>query len=811
MSAHVVDVRSLPVLPELADHVIRMALEDDMSVARVSALIERDQALTARILSLANSSYYKRSRSIYTVRDAVVVIGFDAVRTVSLGVSVLDMFPTVKGTNLDLKSFWRHSMACAFYAEAMMGVVNSRNVAKAFCAGLLHDIGKLVLDRTRPREYAAVLEEAAKGTMSLSEVEKEMLGTTHADVGREVIAHWRLPRLYEESVWSHHAPVQILDEEQYQLSGILHIANILAHMTSAGASGNRFPQKLTNPLLKRFGLSADILDSLMEKVPGQIDAICEEIGIGRPVEGLFGIVNTANTRLTDISLQLKRHADEARKAKRHADGLIGLLGELNDSTRISDALEKASGSLQDAGIIRSFLGGLKAGGYYLVYEVTPERSSRFIRVKDEELKAMIFSRQSLVGTMLPNGVFVYYEPATGEAGEDHSFMSAVVGAISSSLRRIHMESSMAEGEDSLRKALKGAADDKQKAEDALSLNQELMDASPYGLCLLDENNRVRLENESSREIRRALGIAGDDLLAALPGDSREECRELHAAVESGREAALIWHDRTRSFRVETKPVKINNWLLIVFCDITSELEEERRKVAYARMTTVGNLAASMAHNMKSPLGAIHGFGSIIKDDLSQGRLQVLRNGQDDEDFKDMISNIITGSENLLKIVNQLLSFTRKWESLEGEINIEGFVDGIFQIVSAQANSAGVKLAREIEVDTARTRAEALEQVLINLLINAVKASSQGSRVVLKASRKDGGVEFAVTDSGIGMDQDQIVKIFDPLYTAWPVKTGMGLGLSLAKDIVDSMGGRIDVTSSPGKGSTFSVWIPEGKG
>lgn len=811
MNAHAVDVRSLPVLPELADHVIRMALEDDVSVARISALIEKDQALTARILSLANSSYYKRSRSIYTVRDAVVVIGFDAVRTVALGVSVLDMFPTVKGTNLNLKSFWRHSMACALYAEAMMGAVNSRNVAKAFCAGLLHDIGKLVLDRTRPREYAAVLEEAANGTRPLSEVEKEMLGTTHADVGREVIAHWKLPRLYEESIWSHHAPVQILDEEQYQLSGILHIANILAHMTSAGASGNRFPQKLTTPLLKRFGLSADVLDSLMEKVSGQIDAICKEIGIGKPVEGLFGIVNTANTRLADISLQLKQRADEARKAKRNADVLIGLLGKLNDSARISDALEKASGSLLEAGLIRSFLGGIKAGGYHLVYEVTPERSSRFIRVKDEELKAIIFSRQSLVGTMLPSGVFVYFEPADGEAAEDHAFISAVVGAISSSLRRIYMESSMAEGEDSLRKALEIAAEEKQKAIDALSINQELMNASPYGLCLLDENSRVRLENESSREIRRDLGIAGDDLLVAMPDDSREECRRLHTAIDSRQESAFDWHERGRSFRIETKPVKVNNWLLVVFRDITSELQDQRRKVAYARMTTVGNLAASMAHNMKSPLGAIHGFGSIIRDDLNQGRLKVLRNGQEDEDFGEMIANIITGSENLLKIVNQLLSFTRKWESPEGEIDVEGFVDGIFQIVSAQANSAGVKLVREIEVSTVRTRAEALEQVLINLLINAVKASSQGSQVVLRVSRKDGGVEFAVTDFGIGMDQDQIMKIFDPLYTAWPVKTGMGLGLSLAKDIVDSMGGHIDVTSSPGKGSTFSVWIPEGKG
>ena len=76
MKSDIIDVGAVPVLPELADHVIRMALEDDVSVAKFAGLIEKDQALTARILSLANSTYYKRSRSIYTVRDAVVVIGF---------------------------------------------------------------------------------------------------------------------------------------------------------------------------------------------------------------------------------------------------------------------------------------------------------------------------------------------------------------------------------------------------------------------------------------------------------------------------------------------------------------------------------------------------------------------------------------------------------------------------------------------------------------------------------------------------------------------------------------------------------------
>jgi signal transduction histidine kinase len=424
---------------------------------------------------------------------------------------------------------------------------------------------------------------------------------------------------------------------------------------------------------------------------------------------------------------------------------------------------------------------------------------------------MILSRHGLAGMTLPAGVFVYFEPENEEIGKAHAFLSAVTGAVLSSLRRIHMESTMIEEKDVLRKALQNASEEKQKAEDALRLNQELVDASPYGLCLLDENNRVKLENESSREARRFLDISGGELIQALKVDSGGSSRELQDAIESRREVGIVLQSHSKSFRVETKPILVNNWMLVMFRDISNELEEQRRKVAYARMSTVGNLAASMAHNMKSPLGAIHGFGSIIKDDLNQGRIQVLRGGREDEDFRGMILNIITGSENLLKIVNQLLNFTRKWDRPEGETDVEGFVEGLFQIISPQANSAGVKLSRKIGVDTVRIRAEALEQVLINLLINAVKASSQGSEVVLEASRREGGVEFTVRDFGIGMDQEQISKIFDPLYTAWPVKTGMGLGLSLAKDIIDSMGGRIDVSSSPGKGSVFTVWIPEGKG
>jgi signal transduction histidine kinase len=165
----------------------------------------------------------------------------------------------------------------------------------------------------------------------------------------------------------------------------------------------------------------------------------------------------------------------------------------------------------------------------------------------------------------------------------------------------------------------------------------------------------------------------------------------------------------------------------------------------------------------------------------------------------------------LKIVNQLLSFTRKWESSEDEVGLEGFVEGIFQLIGAQANASGVALVKDVQPIQVRMKADAIEQVIINLLMNAINASSKGSQILVRVHRSKGGIEFSVVDHGIGMDNDQVKKIFDPLYTAWPLKTGMGLGLSLAKEIVDSLGGMIRVSSKLAEGSTFTVWIPEGKG
>ncbi|MEA3223646.1 MAG: HDOD domain-containing protein [Thermodesulfobacteriota bacterium] len=809
MNPDVLDVQSIPVLPELASRVLKMALEDDVSIVKLASLIEKDQVLTARTLSVANSSYYRRSRRIYTVRDAIVAMGMETVRVIVLGMCVLDMFPQIKASKLNYKAFWKHSIACAVYARAMMEAIDTTLKEKAFFAGLLHDIGKLVLNQTMTDAYGNVLDKAMDVSKPLLDFEQEILGINHAEVGRSALSQWKLPEIYGESVGCHHAPMKVIDDDQYRISGVVHIADAITHMNCIGASGNNFPQKITEPLLKRFGLGFDTMDDLMNRVPGDIETICADIGLDMPHEGLFRLANKAGMKLSSLAVQLREQIVVADIENRRSSILIRLLEVLNDSTKFADALGKGAEVLLDVGLIKGFLGGLKLKGSNLVYEVTEEKSGRFLQVGEEQLKGMFLSGNYPYGASLPTGVFVYLDIKDDELINDQGFLNAVIGAMSSALMRIYSEDVRAKGEAALRKALSSASMEKQKAEDMLGLNKELINASPVGLCLIDSNGLVVVENRISSEIRASVGIDKRDIIKVVK-DSGSIPKKLRDALSSRAEVDISWEIDSKTFRFITKPVKINKWLLVVMWDITKDIENQKSMLAYAKMSIIGNLAASMAHNMKSPLGAIQGFARMIKDDMGGGNIRVLRGDKEDEDFPGMIDSVVTGTENVLDIVNRLLSLARRWEGPVEDVDLAYLLDNIFNLLESQAKTSGVILKKELYCTSVHVKAQALEQVIINLVMNAITASASGQEVVVRASRaEDEGVMISVSDSGVGMDDKQISRVFEPLYTNWPAKTGMGLGLSLAEDIIDTMGGRIRVESKPGKGSTFFVSVPEG--
>lgn len=186
----VLEIAELRPLPAVAVRVLGLGEDDRFSAHELAAIIASDQALTARVLRLANSAYYGYARRITTVRDAVVLVGFRALRSSALTSCVMDALPP--SPNLDYQAFWRFSVACGLLAE-LIGRTEGVPHDHAFTGGVMHGLGLLALDQHRPDALRAVLDVAGAEGLSLPDAERRVLGFTHADLGAALAEHWNFP------------------------------------------------------------------------------------------------------------------------------------------------------------------------------------------------------------------------------------------------------------------------------------------------------------------------------------------------------------------------------------------------------------------------------------------------------------------------------------------------------------------------------------------------------------------------------------------------------------------------------------------
>ena len=184
------EIAELRPFPAVASKILQLTEGDRFSAHELATVIASDQALTARLLRLANSAYYGASRKIGTVRDAVVLLGFRTVRQVSLASCMLDDHRPL--TNLDYEDFWQFSITTGLLAE-ILARVEGQHQDVAFTAGVVHNIGLLALDQQRPGLLAEVVTRAKQQTETLHQAQRGLLGFTDTDLGGALTEHWNFP------------------------------------------------------------------------------------------------------------------------------------------------------------------------------------------------------------------------------------------------------------------------------------------------------------------------------------------------------------------------------------------------------------------------------------------------------------------------------------------------------------------------------------------------------------------------------------------------------------------------------------------
>jgi putative nucleotidyltransferase with HDIG domain len=223
-------VEELVSLPAACVRINEMVDDPEASADDISQVITQDPALTARLLRMANSPFYGLTSSVETVARAVTVLGMRQVRDLALATTAVRTFEGIPNKLVSMQSFWEHSIYCALAARALAEQCLKNRRDSLFVAGLLHDVGQLILYNRLPDLARKALEAVLDGPDELEsqEAERELMGFDHTEVGAELIRRWGLPEILRECVAYHHSPQAA---KQYpKEASIVHVANSIASM-----------------------------------------------------------------------------------------------------------------------------------------------------------------------------------------------------------------------------------------------------------------------------------------------------------------------------------------------------------------------------------------------------------------------------------------------------------------------------------------------------------------------------------------------------------------------------------------------------
>ena len=209
-------------------------LESDTSSARdFEKVISQDPNLTARLLKLVNSSFYGFSARIDTITRAVAIVGLRELKQLVLAISAVKAFSRIDSAIINMSTFWRHSMYCAVVAQSLAKCCHILHPERLFVAGILHDVGGLLLYHRIPELSRDLLMLAGGDEEALCRRELEELGFTHAELGGLLAEMWKLPSPLRQAIRFHHDPADAGDSTTE--AALVHLANVLANRTRAGS------------------------------------------------------------------------------------------------------------------------------------------------------------------------------------------------------------------------------------------------------------------------------------------------------------------------------------------------------------------------------------------------------------------------------------------------------------------------------------------------------------------------------------------------------------------------------------------------
>ena len=346
----------------------------------------------------------------------------------------------------------------------------------------------------------------------------------------------------------------------------------------------------------------------------------------------------------------------------------------------------------------------------------------------------------------------------------------------------------------------------------------IIDSLPLGLYVVDREYRIQVWNRQ-REIG-APGLRRDEVVGRQVFEvlTRQPAAELRAefdrVFQTGEiqqaELEVTLGGEARSFRLTKIPMRLEgdeiSHVITIGEDVTDSRRIQGQIMQSEKLAAIGQLAAGVMHEINNPLATISACVAAITGRLDEA------SGAERPAVEEYLELIDKEVDRCTRIVDGLLDFSRPKGKTKGRVVLNALVDETLFLMKHHQRFKRLTVARELDVTLPATmgNAEQLTQVLMALMLNAVDAMDDRGKLTVrtgKSSHRSDEVVLEIEDTGIGIPRADQSKIFEPFYTTKPPGRGTGLGLSICYGIVEDHHGRIEVDSTPGRGTTFRVFLP----
>jgi two-component system, NtrC family, sensor kinase len=339
-------------------------------------------------------------------------------------------------------------------------------------------------------------------------------------------------------------------------------------------------------------------------------------------------------------------------------------------------------------------------------------------------------------------------------------------------------------------------------------SENIVESLSVGVLAVDLEGRIESWNN---HLERRLGVSRAEALGRRLDEvlAPELAAEIDARSNGGEDVANLYKlaVRSRSGDVLTLNVAVASLVgksgerlgrLILVDDITDRVRFEQQLVQAEKLTSLGLLAAGVAHEVNTPLAVISNYIQMLAKQLPTT-----------DPRQALIDKIVKQTFRASEIVNHLLNFSRTGTTAFAEVDLNGVLEETLALVTHPLRTARVSVIKSLAEDLPPIlgATNRLQQVFLNLFLNARDAMPNGGMLEIRTSATNGSVEVEVTDTGIGITSDHLRRIFDPFFTTKSSERGTGLGLAVSYGIIKEHAGHVQVRSTPGKGTSFRLEFP----